>query len=150
MKRILIAIILILILILLIAVLAWMGYSFKKEATSVITYKTEYSEGENPKIKIMNDSEEKICFSSCYPYYLERSNGAKDEFKSYQYGNCQESDVVKICLEPNEVKAFEILLDDITPEKGLHRIAIPTCIGCALQEKFRQDQWFYSNEFVIK
>ena len=128
--------------------LAWKGYQVKDKGVALLTYKTDYSQGENPKIKIENKSTEKICFSSCYPYYLEKNNGG---YKSYQYGNCpQELDQAQDCIEPGQVKAFELLLDEMHTDKGPHRIAIPACVGCVLQEKFRQDKFFYSNEFLIK
>lgn len=149
MKRVLIIIILTIVLIILvIAGLAWKGHQFRKEEASVATYKIEYQEGENPKIKIENKSAERICFSSCYPYYLEENNG--NGFASYDYSSCPESDVVEKCIEPGEIKAFELLLDRMEIKKGPHRVAVPACIGCALQQNFRQDKFLYSNEFIIK
>lgn len=147
MKKILILIILILIiLILIVGFLAWRGYQLKK-GLIITTYQKEYSQGENPKIKIKNNSEKNICFSSCYPYYLEKNNGA---LESYRYGKCPFADIAEICIKPGEIKAFELLLDKMVVEKGRHRIAIPACLGCTLQENFRKDKFFYSNEFIIK
>ncbi|OGZ17866.1 MAG: hypothetical protein A2Z78_01440 [Candidatus Nealsonbacteria bacterium RBG_13_36_15] len=148
MKKILFLIILIVILfILIIGFLVWKSYKVKKEEMNVTTYQTEYLEGENPKIRVENNSKERICFSSCYPYYLESNNGG---FKSYKYGNCSEDDIAEICIEPGQAKAFELILDKIKTEKGVHRIAVPACINCALQKNFKEDKFFYSNEFIIK
>lgn len=150
MKKVLILIILIVILIVLIVgwlVLRGYQHQTKKEEARVITYKTEYPEGENPKIKIENNTDKKFCFSSCYPYYLEKNNG---EFKSYNYSDCPEADTVENCIEPGQIKAFELILDKMEIDQGPHRVAIPACINCALQENFRKDTWFYSNEFIIK
>lgn len=148
MRKVLILIILIVILIvLIIGGLTWKGYKIKKEETTITTYKTEYLEGENPRVKIENNLREKICFSSCYPYYLESNNGG---FKSYKYGNCSRDNVVETCIEPGQIKTFELILDKTKTEKGIHRIAVPACIGCALQDNFREDKFFYSNEFIIK
>ncbi|HDZ54346.1 MAG TPA: hypothetical protein ENI19_01555 [Candidatus Nealsonbacteria bacterium] len=148
MKKILVFIVLIVVLlILIIGWFGWKGYKIKEEGATITTHKAEYLQGENPKIKITNDSREEICFSSCYPYYLEINEGG---FESYQYGNCSEVDVVETCIKPSQIKTFEILLERSKTEKGLHRIAIPACIGCALYEEFRQDKWFYSNDFFIK
>lgn len=148
MRKVLILIILIIILILVIVGgLVWKGYKIKKGEATIATYKTEYLEGENPKMKIENNSREKICFSSCYPYYLENNNGG---FKSYKYGSCPKDDIVENCIEPGQAKVFELLLDKIKIEKGTHRIAVPACIGCIFQEEFRKDKFFYSNEFIIK
>jgi len=147
MKKTLILIVLIITLIIVaIGWLSWKGFKTKEEA-NVITYKTEYNKGENLKIKIDNNSKEQICFSSCYPYYLERNNGG---FKSYQYDNCPKDDIVETCLNPDEIKAFELILDKMEINGGLHRVAIPACVGCAINEHFRKDKWFYSNEFNIK
>lgn len=51
--------------------LVWKDYQAQKEVL-ISTDKEEYKEGENPKIKIRNNSAEKVCFFSCYPYYLEK------------------------------------------------------------------------------
>ena len=150
MKKVIIAIIvIILVVIVMLIFLFWKGFQISKEkGLSVLTYEKEYQTGENPKVKITNNSPERICFSSCYPYYLEKNNGSP--LKSYQYGNCPHPDVAEICMAPREVKLFEILLDNMTLEKGHHRVAIPACIRCALRENFRKDKFFYSNEFMIK
>ena len=149
MNKILILIISVILLIILIfAFLAWKGYQISKEkALSISTSQNEYQAGENPKIEIKNNLKETVCFSSCYPYYLEGNNGA---LKPYGYGNCSDPDVAETCIGSGELKTFEIILDRMRVEKGKHRIAIPACIGCTLQENFRKDKSFYSNEFVIK
>jgi hypothetical protein len=144
-----VSILIILVVILLVLIIGWLalrGYQIKK--ATVTTYKTEYSEGENPRIKIENHTGERICFSSCYPYYLEKNNGKG--FASYKYDDCQETDIVQTCIEPAQIKAFELLLEDMRLDKGAHRVAVPACVGCVFQEKFRKDEWFYSNEFIIK
>ncbi|GAI12085.1 unnamed protein product, partial [marine sediment metagenome] len=51
------------------------------------------------------------------------------------------------CIDSRQVKAFELTAPSI--EEGLHRLIISTCIGCNLEEVFREDQKFYSNEFII-
>ena len=148
-KIVVLTIFLVFLIIFIIAVFTWKGYLISKEKElSVLTYEKEYQAGENPKVKITNNSPEKICFSSCYPYYLEKNNGSP--LTSYQYGSCPHPDVAEICMEPKEVKSFEILLDNMVIEKGKHRVAIPACIRCVLQENFRKDKFFYSNGFMIK
>jgi len=145
----------ILVIIIAILVIGWLGWKWYKSprgqneqvGLSISTYQKEYNTNENPKIKIENKATEPICFSSCYPYYLEKKDGL---IKSYTYGSCPHEDVVENCVNPDQVKAFELILDHMGAEKGLHRIAIPACVGCALNQNFRQDKFFYSNEFVIK
>lgn len=150
MKKFLIFIIAVVLIIILVFVwLFWKGYrnSRKGGELSISTYQAEYSSSDNPKIKIENKSGEPICFSSCYPYYLEKKDGT---LQSYQYGDCPRTDVIENCINPEQVKAFELMLDQMEIEKGFHRVAVPACVGCAFQSNFRQDKFFYSNEFIIK
>lgn len=115
------------------------------EEVNVITEKTEYKIGDIIKVKIENNLKKNICFSSCYPYYLEKKG---EEWKSYNYMDCPDSDLVKDCIDSRQVKAFELIAHPI--EEGLHRLAISVCIGCNLDEVFREDQKFYSNEFIVR
>jgi len=148
MKKFLILIVLITFLILLgIGWLGWKGYQTTIKGISISTNQEEYARGDNPKIKIKNNLRKTVCFSSCYPYYLERNNGA---LKSYHYNDCLFPDVAEICIEPGQVKAFELLLDKMEIEGATHRVAVPACIGCALKENFRKDNFFYSNKFIIR
>lgn len=113
------------------------------------TDKTEYRQGENPKITIENRFKDNICFSSCYPYYLEE-NKEDSRFATYDYGACHDPDMSKDCILSGNAKSFELLLADINPDKGIHRIAISACLGCSLEENFKKDKWLYSNEFMMK
>ena len=150
MKKIVVFLVLIiLIAITLLLFLSFKGYQIlKQKGLSIATFQEEYKKGENPKIKIKNNSNERICFSSCYPYYLEKNNGSPLE--SYQYSVCPHPDIAEICMGSGETKAFEILLDKMKVQEGYHRIAVPACISCVLQGNFRQDKFFYSNKFMIK
>ena len=148
MKKFLILIVLIIFLIFLgVGWLGWKGYQTTIKGISISTNQKEYTRGDNPKIKIKNNLRKTVCFSSCYPYYLERNNGA---LKSYHYNDCLFPDMAEICIEPGQVKAFELLLDKMEIEGSTHRVAVPACIGCALKENFRKDNFFYSNKFIIK
>jgi hypothetical protein len=115
--------------------------------TKAITDKTEYEKDDVLKVKIENNLEKNICFSSCYPYYIEKKDGV---WKSYSYSGCLEDNLIEKCAGPNQTKAFQLDLPGIEIEKGTHRLAIPICVGCNLQELFREDNWLYSNEFYIK
>ncbi len=115
-----------------------------KEA-KITTDKNEYPIEAVLKVKIENDLKTDICFSSCYPYYFERKDEAG---KNYQYINCPDEDLAEECTNSSQIKAFELTVPPI--EKGVYRLAIPACVGCNLYDKFRKDQWFYSNEFTIK
>jgi|SRR3989344_3247033 len=139
-------------LIVLAVILALAGIAFlvektqtKKEGIKVYTSKQEYKKEELLKIAIQNKSAEKIGFSSCYPYLLEKKNG---DWKSYGYSQCPKKDAVGFLVPPGQTKAFEILLNFVDP--GPHRLAIPACLNCALTDSFRESERFYSNEFIIK
>jgi len=119
----------------------------KKEAGGivVVTDKEKYQIGEDLKVKIENQLEESVCFSSCYPYYIQKKN---DGWESYRYIDCPKEDVIEKCVEPNQVKAFELTLPSVG--QGLHRLAISACVGCYFNEKFRESQKSYSNSFIVK
>lgn len=122
------------------------SYQISKTAeVSVKTDKTEYQTGGALKVKIENNLRDNICFSSCYPYYFEKKDG---EWKSYQYEDCPDGDLTETCISPKQVKAYEIIIPDL--KIGFHRLALPACLGCGIQEKFHEDKWLYSNDFVIK
>jgi len=112
---------------------------------SVITDNDIYSAGDNLKIKIENNSGNKICFSSCYPYYFEKKEGA---WNNYRYSECSKEDKIEKCVEPENIKAFELEISLV--KKGVHRIALPACIGCNLNELFDENGRFYSNEFLVR
>ncbi len=115
------------------------------EKTRVVTDKNKYEKSSVLKVKIKNGLKTDICFSSCYPYYFEKKDGV---WEGYQYESCPQEDKAEKCLVPDETKAFEAKIPII--EKGIHRLAIPACVGCNLHDKFRKDQWIYSNEFDIQ
>lgn len=106
----------------------------------------EYERGKSIIVKIVNETNKNVCFSSCYPYYLEKKNG---DWKSYLYDHCPKMDLIGNCIKPKSEKFFQI--EDLSYAKeGLHRLAIPVCIGCNLVDNFKEDKRFYSNEFSIK
>ena len=131
--------------ILLIGWMGWKGYQLQKRDLSIVTDKTEYESGGILKVKIKNNFGENICFSSCYPYLLENKN---ENWESYKYAECQKFNGNGSCIEARKEKAFELTLPE-APE-GLHRLAIPVCIGCQNEDTFKEDARFYSNEFTIK
>jgi hypothetical protein len=112
---------------------------------TVSTDKTEYDPGSVLKVVIQNNSRKNICFSSCYPYYLEKKDV---NFQSYPYPDCPKPNLSEPCVKPRQSKFFEIDLPLL--EAGLHRLAIPVCVDCKIKEDFREDTRFYSNEFTIK
>lgn len=105
----------------------------------------DYSIGDKLRIKIENNLEEKICFSSCYPYYFEKNEGS---WNNYRYEECFEEDIINDCVDPDDIKAFELEIPTI--KTGIHRIALPACIGCGFKDLFNENNRFYSNDFIIK
>ena len=133
------------VIILLIGWIGWKGSQLQKGGISIITDKAEYESGGILKVKIKNNFPKQICFSSCYPYLLESKN---ENWESYKYVECQKFDGNGHCLKAGDLKAFELTLPEVS--EGLHRLAIPVCIGCKSEDTFREDKRFYSNEFKIK
>lgn len=115
------------------------------EEVNIITNAEEYKVGDVLKVKIENNLKENICFSSCYPYNIEKKNG---EWSSYNYENCLDSNLNGSCVGSRQIKAFELVIPSI--DTGFHRLGISACIGCGADEVFKQSQKFYSNDFLIK
>ncbi|MBZ9571895.1 hypothetical protein KJA15_00950 [Patescibacteria group bacterium] len=124
--------------------LIWLTYQVSGNVL-VTTDKTEYEKGEVLKVKIQNNFRKNVCFSSCYPYLLERKN---EKWESYKYAECYDLDSNGKCISPGQIKAFELTLPQVPG--GLHRLAIPVCIGCKGEDTFKESKRFYSNEFIIK
>ncbi len=123
-----------------------LGFFQLKGEFLISTDKGEYKKEESLIVKIENKTNKNICFSSCYPYYLERKNG---EWKAYPYEECQKTDLVRDCIKAGETKLFQI--ENLSYAKeGLHRLKIPVCIDCQLVEFFKEEKKFYSNKFSIK
>lgn len=116
-----------------------------EEDVRVLTDKEEYALGEDLKVKIDNDSGDKLCFSTCYPYYLERKDG---DWTSYKYIDCPEEDKVDSCVDPDQVRAFELKIPPV--DKGIHRLMIQACVGCETNEVFKKEKELISNQFIIK
>lgn len=130
---------------LIISFLVWQFFIKKAFKVLILTDKTQYEQDGTLKIAIKNDSRENICFSSCYPYFLEKKDG---EFQPYPYSVCHEPNLNEPCLEPHQSKFFQINFPLI--EVGVHRLAISVCVGCKIKEIFREDKKLYSNEFNVK
>lgn len=143
-----IATIILIIIIVFIAIFYFLPEQEKNEETiNVLTNKEEYEPGEILKVKIENETENRICFSSCYPYYIQKRNGER-QWKDYQYEDCTNEDVVENCIEPKEIKAYEITVPNIN--EGEHRLLINACVGCNLKQKFEKNKNLISNYFIIK
>jgi len=123
------------------------GFLWKAPREVIITTdQAIYDLDESPIITIQNNLTDSICFSECYRYYLEKKN---EVWESYLYGECAESDLIKRCLEPEKSMGLELIIKDIKPKFGSHRVTVPVCINCQIGEEFKESQRFYSNQFII-
>ena len=118
-----------------------------KDLVIILTDKQEYESGENLRVKIENNTKERVCFSSCYPYYIQKMNGDK-QWKDYQYEDCTNDNLVEDCVDSKNVKAFEFTVPRI--DQGEHRLIIGACVGCNLRQSFERHKNLISNNFIIK
>jgi hypothetical protein len=153
-KNLLIAILIAIILFGILGMAGWLAWrNYLRQKVNILTDKTEYHQGESLKVNIKNNLIKNICFSSCYPYYLEREKSEPGSptkiWEIYLYSKCDRENLNEKCIEPGKTKAFEINLSEYV-EVGFHRIALPVCVGCKVGEKFKESKRFYSNEFLVK
>ena len=127
--------------------LIWQEKKYSRNAlcVSIKTDKTEYQKGNILKLAISNNLRKNVCFSSCYPYLLERKDA---DWSEYIYQQCPESDINQFCLTASQSKFFEINLPDVN--QGNHRLVVPVCVNCKDKDNFKEDNRFYSNEFIIQ
>lgn len=130
----------------LVILIASINLGTKKPGSVEVTIdKGEYETGDALRVKIENNLKGNICFSSCYPYYIQKKN---DNWENYRYVDCSKENITEKCVEPKQIKAFELTLPEI--EEGFHRLSISACVGCHFNEEFKEDQKFYSNDFIVK
>ena len=112
----------------------------------IVVRKNRYDKEENLQLKITNNLKKNICFSSCYPYYLESSvNG--EQWQVYQYDNCPWEDIIEKCMSSQQIRAFELSLNGA--KEGHHRIVIPVCENCQEGQNFKETKKVYSPIFEI-
>ena len=122
------------------------GWKSPLKTGTALTDKAEYGLQEPIKVEIKNNTGGAICFSSCYPYYVERKNNA--DWKRDDYPGCAEKDVAKSCVGSRQTKAFQI--SDAGLAAGTYRLAISVCLRCSESQDFKIGRWVYSNAFIIK
>ncbi len=126
---------------------SWSIWKLQTTNVLVFTDRAEYEKGKNLIVAIQNNFQENICFSSCYPYFLEKKKSYW-EWDGYRYRVCDKEDINTACIESGQVKAFEIELS--WARTGLNRLVMPVCLDCKVEEQFKESKRFYSNEFIIK
>lgn len=127
-----------------ISLFKWWYFDVRPINVSITTDKIEYNSDGVLKVAIKNDSDKDVCFSSCYPYVLEKRDKT---FRSYPYVACQKPDLNGYCVAPHQSKFFQINLP--YSEGGSHRLVVSACVGCRINEVFRESRKLYSNEFNI-
>jgi len=120
-------------------------YFMASASLIITTEKAEYLAGDNLRLKIKNDSGKELCFSTCYPYFLERK---EENWERYNYVECKQTNIHNGCIKSEKEKAFELTLPEV--EAGLHRLVVPVCSEYKPEEGFKEETEFYSNEFLIK
>ena len=134
--------------ILIIAVAGFSFWRWENHRLYAYTDMNEYSRKGILQVNIENNLSQTICFSSCYPYYLqEKKNGV---WKNLSYGECSYPDLSTFCIGPNSRKGFGIDLFSYPLEASLSRLALPMCMGCKDGDIFFKDGIFYSNQFKLK
>jgi len=132
---------------LLIGVVAfYWGQRSKQGDISTRLSKQIYNRGEEVRLTIRNNTFQQACFSSCYPYYLQKKN---EEWSFYNYPNCPDQDSNLPCISPGEKKTFSFDLEKKI-ESGIHRIAIPINKKGKKGEEFAEDKKVYSDPFDVK
>ena len=122
------------------------GRNVKQSDINVKLLKQIYSKGEKARVTISNNDAQQICFSTCYPYRLQKKNG---DWGSYKYPDCPEENLNLPCVAPNEKRSFEFTLEERI-NNGIHRVAIPINRGGEEGEKFKEDKQVYSKPFDVK
>lgn len=115
-------------------------------STKVVMDKTEYRVGDPAEVTIKNDTERQVCFSSCYPYLVEKQAG--DKWLKYSYGVCDKAQVAVNCIQAGKLKKFLLTLDEVG--SGLHRLDIQICSGCDAGQNFEANLTVASNSFTVQ
>lgn len=147
-KAVIAGVIVVLVLLILFGIFGIVKFLKDGRAVLVVTEKREYAVGEGLRLNIRNNFKKAVCFSSCYPYYFEYL--VNNKWEEYEYLTCGENDLAGNCINPGEVKGFELFIPAFKEKGSRHRLSIPVCLGCSESEKFSTQKKFYSNEFVIK
>ena len=122
------------------------GRRATRSDVSVELSKDIYKRGEEMQLTVGNNSFKKICFSTCFPYYLQYK---EENWNTYNYPSCSEKNLNMPCVSPGESKTFSFSLNKKLREK-IHRLAIPINRGGEKGSKFEEDQKVHSEIFDVK
>lgn len=132
--------------IIVLAILCLLVLLAKPRKIEAITENTQYDKGSDLNVVVQNNFGQTLCFSSCYPYFLQKKTD--DDWTKYDYGECQNTDTAAFCISSHKFKKFQLPLENV--ETGMHRLMIPICTTCQEGQPFHQDQVIYSNEFIVR
>jgi len=125
---------------------ALFAFWFRNREVTIRLDAANYGKGEEMLITIKNNFwSSEICFSSCYPYFIQRKNG---DWGEYKYKNCIFEDRIVKCLNPGETKTFRTSVPNLAP--GIYRISLPFCRNCSLGTVFQEEERCNSDLFEIK
>jgi hypothetical protein len=130
-----------------IAVLTVVFFAARSRPISVTTDQSVYRAGGALEVGIKNNFNEPICFSSCYPYLMEKEDKSGN-WEMYAYMDCPKPDQASDCVAAGSEKKFRLPLQEI--ETGQTRLKIPVCVGCAAGQPFKASDVLYSNSFEIQ
>lgn len=122
------------------------GQRSSQPPVSIELNKQMYNRGEEIRITVRNNSFGQICFSSCFPYYLQRKD---KNWHSYDYPSCPEKNMNIPCLSSGQTRKFKFELGQ-SLQDGLHRIAVPINKKATAGEGFEEDQKVHSPPFEVK
>jgi len=134
------------IVLLVIAAIAGIWYFGASKTNEARTDRTSYKVGDSLEVAISNNGVKPICFSSCYPYMIEKNENGK--WGQYAYVGCRDANKASGCVASRSKRQFKLPLDEAEP--GLSRLKIQICAGCDPGQEFRADEVIYSNEFEVK
>ena len=126
---------------------SWLIWKLQTTNVLVFTDRAEYEKRKNLIVAIQNNFQENICFSSCYPYFLEKKKGYW-EWDGYRYGVCDKEDINTSCIESNQVKAFEIELS--WARTGLNRLVIPVVLTVRWRNNLKKIKDFILMNSLLK
>ncbi len=127
------------------AALLWFWLSAKP--VEGVTDRDNYMPGDPLTINVKNGTGKAVCFSSCYPYLVERRDGAGD-WAQFEYDDCPYPEVASDCVPAGGIKKFRLPLDEA--EVGLNRLKLNICFDCAAGDPFLAESVIYSNVFEVK
>lgn len=126
-------------------IIVFLSFKLAVKPVRISIDRADYKIGDSLEVVIKNNFNRQICFSSCYPYLIERET-EDHNWTAYPYSECGH-DLVHKCIEPGAERKFRLAMDEVEP--GQNRLKIPICVDCQ-GRVFSAEFAYYSNNFDIK